>query len=87
MKKTLTVIALTGVMAVAVLGFATSSRALGRIQNARSTFIQRHIEHELNLTDDQRAQIKAILVAERPAAQAILQKIEQRGSCRTKNAA
>ena len=77
MKKTLMALAAVGTLAVVMVG-ALSVHAAGPFEGGmRRGFLARHIADDLNLTDDQKAQIKTILVNERPMIQALRQQIEQ----------
>ena len=76
MKKALIAIVAAGalVMTFAVAAVHAAGKSEG-FQTRRAQFLARHIADDLNLTDDQRAQIKEILVNERPTIQALAQKI------------
>lgn len=77
MKKTLIAFAAVGTLVVAIAG-AHAVHAAGPFDGGmRRGFLARHIADDLNLTVDQKAQIKTILVDERPAIQALRQQIEQ----------
>ncbi|HEX4003214.1 MAG TPA: Spy/CpxP family protein refolding chaperone [Candidatus Acidoferrales bacterium] len=76
MKKTLTIFAAVGTLAVVIIG-AHAVHAAGPLEGMHSRFLVKHIEDDLNLTGDQKAQIKTILVNERPAIQQLRQQIEQ----------
>ena len=75
MRKALMALVAVGVLAATVAG-AQVARTAGVFEGRRG-FLARHIADDLNLTDDQRAQIKTILVNERPTIQNLLQKIQQ----------
>ncbi|MGA9938246.1 MAG: Spy/CpxP family protein refolding chaperone [Candidatus Acidiferrales bacterium] len=76
MKKTLMAFAAVGTLAVVIVG-AHAVHAAGPLEGMRSRFLVKHIEDDLNLTDDQKAQIKTILTDERPTIQSLRQQIEQ----------
>jgi len=79
MKKTLMIFAAVGTLAVVIAGAGAvhAAQAGAPFQRMRAGFLARHIADDLNLTDDQRAQIKTILTDERPTIQALRQQIEQ----------
>lgn len=76
MKKTVAIfVGVAALLAVVIAGAAAQATGTWT-QGRRSHFLVRHFIHDLNLTDDQRAQIKTILQDERPAIEAIAEKIE-----------
>lgn len=77
MKKSLVIAALVGALAISVLLPAVAQQRSGWLQKRRGNLFVQHIVNDLNLTTDQRAQIKTILQRERPAIVAILQKSEK----------
>jgi Spy/CpxP family protein refolding chaperone len=77
MKKTLIISLALGVIAVGALGVSTARGSARWLQQHRSHFLAQHIAHDLNLTDDQKAQIKTVLINERPTIQALMKKFEQ----------
>ena len=76
MKKSLIALVAVGAFLVGALGSGVV-HAAGEFQTMRGGFLARHIADDLNLTGDQRAQIKTILTGERPTIQALVQKIQQ----------
>ena len=80
MKKGLLISALAVAVALTILVPTIAQQRSGWLQKRRGNLFVQHIVNELNLTADQRAQIKAILQRERPAIVAILQKSEQQNS-------
>ena len=76
MKKTLMVFAAVGTLVVLLVG-AHAVHAAAPFERMRAGFLARHIMDDLNLTPDQKAQIKTILTNERPTIQALRQQIEQ----------
>jgi Spy/CpxP family protein refolding chaperone len=77
MKKSFLIVALAGAIAISVLLPAVAQQPGGWLQKRRAGLFVQHIVNDLNLTADQRAQIKAILQKERPAIQSIMQTTEQ----------
>jgi Spy/CpxP family protein refolding chaperone len=77
MKKGIMILAAAGVLGITVTVAAATARQASDFRDRRASFIARHIAADLSLTDDQKAQIKTILVTERPAIQALLHRIEQ----------
>jgi periplasmic protein CpxP/Spy len=75
-NKTLVIVGVIALTLV-IAGAAAAQGASAWGQNRRSRFLVRHLIHDLNLTDAQQAQIKTILQNERPAIEAISEKIEQ----------
>ena len=79
MKKTLMIFAAVGTLAVVIVGAGAvhAAQTGAPFQRMRAGFLARHIADDLNLTPDQKAQIKTILTNERPTIQALRQQIEQ----------
>lgn len=80
MKNSLVIAALAGALALAALAPAIAQQRGGWLQKRRAGLFVQHIVNDLNLTTDQRAQIKAILQRERPAIVAIMQKSEEQNA-------
>ncbi|MBZ5665138.1 MAG: Spy/CpxP family protein refolding chaperone [Acidobacteriia bacterium] len=80
MKNSLVIAALAGALALAALAPAIAQQRSGWLQKRRAGLFVQHIVNDLNLTTDQRAQIKAILQRERPAIVAIMQKSEEQNA-------
>jgi Spy/CpxP family protein refolding chaperone len=74
MKKSLLMAALVGALGISVLVPAVAQQRGRWLQRRGGSLFVQHIVNDLNLTTDQRAQIKTILQRERPAILAILQK-------------
>jgi Spy/CpxP family protein refolding chaperone len=70
MKKILIAVAIGGLSFVA-LGKAVAHQGGNWQRQARMRFVTQHLVHDLNLTDEQRASIRAILQKEKPAIETI----------------
>jgi Spy/CpxP family protein refolding chaperone len=68
---------LVSTLAVTILLPAIAQQQTGWLQRRRGNFFIQHFVSELNLTADQRMQIKGVLQRERPVILAIFQKSEQ----------
>jgi len=77
MKKSLIIFLALGVVTVGALSVSTARGSARWLQQQRSHFIAQHIAHDLNLTDDQKSQIKTILTNERPTIQSLMKKFDQ----------
>lgn len=75
MKKSLVVLVAAGALAVGAVG-AGVVHAAAPFRAMRGGFLARHIADDLNLTPDQKSQIKTILTNERPTIQSLRQQIE-----------
>jgi periplasmic protein CpxP/Spy len=75
MTKSLVVLVAAGALTLGAVG-AGVVHAAGPLGHMRAGFLARHIMDDLNLTTDQKAQIKTILVNERPTIQQLRQQIE-----------
>jgi len=77
MKRIFATPVLAGALMLAALVPAIAQQRNAWMQNRHGGFLVQHIINDLQLTPDQRSQIKAILQQERPAIVAIMQKSEQ----------
>lgn len=79
MKQRHLVMAVSAVVLTAV--FTAAAQQVGGIRKQGGpSFLIRHIMHELNLSTDQRAEIKQILLEERLALQELTRKVQQQRS-------
>jgi Spy/CpxP family protein refolding chaperone len=76
MKKRYLIMAVSAVVLTAVLT-AGAQQMGGLRQHYAHGFLMRHLINELNLSTDQRAAIKQILVEERPGLQELAKKAQQ----------
>jgi Spy/CpxP family protein refolding chaperone len=74
MKKLLIATVIAG---LGVVGLAAAAQQNGKWQQRRERFLAQHLIHDLNLSDAQRTDIKAILQKEKPAIQAIAGDLEK----------
>ncbi|HEY0702431.1 MAG TPA: Spy/CpxP family protein refolding chaperone [Candidatus Acidoferrales bacterium] len=85
MKKTVIAVVLAG-LSLGMIGKAAGQEA-GRMQERRGQFFARQMIRELNLTDAQRASIRAILQKEKPAIQSLAaEMLQENEQLRSKNA-
>ena len=75
--KTITITAIIGALLLAAFASTATHASTRWLQQRRSQFFAQHIARDLNLTDDQRTQIKSVLATERPAIQSLVHKFEQ----------
>lgn len=76
MKKIIVIIALA-VVGLVGLGRAAARQSGTWQENRRARFLTQHLIGDLNLSEDQRAAIKAILQKEKPAIQALADQMKQ----------
>jgi Spy/CpxP family protein refolding chaperone len=77
MKKVWMISALAGAAALALLLPAIAQQRSSGVRGTRAGMFVQFIVRDLNLTPDQRAQIKTIFQRERPAIRAIMQQSQQ----------
>jgi periplasmic protein CpxP/Spy len=80
LMKKFTTIALTAVLSLVALGTAAAQQAGTWPAIGRGRFFAQHLAHDLNLSDEQRASIKAILQKEKPAIQALAAQFAQQNA-------
>ncbi|MGC1781869.1 MAG: Spy/CpxP family protein refolding chaperone [Acidobacteriaceae bacterium] len=81
MKKVVIATLAASALAVAVAASAASTQDQdGWMQRRATGMVVRRIERQLKITDDQRAQIKTILVTETPAIQALANRVKEENS-------
>jgi protein CpxP len=76
-KKTIAIVAVIGALILGVFASTATHASTRWVQQQRTHFLAQHIARDLNLTDEQRTQIKSILETERPAIQSLVHKFEQ----------
>jgi len=74
--KKLAIIAVIGGLGLATVASKAAHASTRWMQQQRTHFLAQHIANDLNLSDEQRTQIKTILQTERPAIQTLVHKFE-----------